>query len=168
MKVLVVTDPAHDARVWQVVMSTLTELGADAVLSLFDPRPADFYDPSQAVSEAMARVDLNILLASTGMLHRPAIHHAMEVGVPAICMDAGMTLQAVTGDQRQMATRQHDVAPRIFGENAHACRVTPNFGCDLTYRVDGRIFVTNLPGEDFVPYKIEHLGRNNIVEAVQL
>ena len=92
-KALVVTDNAHDARVWQVVMSTLTELGADAVLSLFDPRPADCYDPSQAVSEAMARVDLNILLASTGMLHCPANHHAMEVGVPVICMDAGMTFE---------------------------------------------------------------------------
>jgi hypothetical protein len=54
-KVLVVTDNAHDARVWQVVMSTLTELGADAVLSLFDPRPADYYDPSQAVCEAMSK-----------------------------------------------------------------------------------------------------------------
>jgi 2,5-dihydroxypyridine 5,6-dioxygenase len=49
MKVQVLTDTAHDPRVWQVVMSTLTEIGADAVLSLFDPRPADYYDPPQAV-----------------------------------------------------------------------------------------------------------------------
>jgi NAD(P)H-dependent flavin oxidoreductase YrpB (nitropropane dioxygenase family) len=74
-------------------MSTLTELGADAVLSLFDPRPADYYDPSQAVCEAMIKVDLNILLASTGMLHCPVNRHAMEVGAPVICMEAGMTLE---------------------------------------------------------------------------
>ena len=74
-------------------MSTLTELGADTVVSLFDPRPADYYDPSQAVCEAMIKVDLNILLASNGMLHCPANHHAMEIGVPVICMDAGMALE---------------------------------------------------------------------------
>jgi hypothetical protein len=64
MKVQVLTDTAHDPRVWQVVMSALTEIGADAVLSLFDPRPADYYDPPQAVCEAMMpykiqRIDRN-------------------------------------------------------------------------------------------------------------
>src|ERR1700722_12169121 len=106
MKVLVVTDTAHDPRVWQVVMSTLSELGADAFLALFDPRPADYYDPPAAVCEAMMKVDVNILLASTGMLHCPANHNAMAAGVPVICMDGGMTLEmfqsgAATEDRRQ-------------------------------------------------------------------
>ena len=165
MKVLVVTDTAHDARVWQVVMSTLSEIGADGVLALFDPRPADYYDPPEAVCAAMKQVDLNILLASTGMLHCPANHHAMEAGVPVICMDGGMTLEmfqsgAVTEDQRQMAVRQHYVAERVFGADAKVCRVTSKYGCDFTYRVDGRIFIPKLPNNEFVPYKINNLGRS--------
>jgi 2,5-dihydroxypyridine 5,6-dioxygenase len=165
MKVQVLTDTAHDPRVWQVVMSTLTEIGADAVLSLFDPRPADYYDPPQAVCEAMTKVDLNILLTSTGMLHCQANHHAMKAGVPVICMDGGMTLEmfqsgAATEDLRQLEVRQHYVATRIFGKHARVCRVTSKFGSDLTYRVDGRIFVPKLPGEDFVPYKIQRIDRN--------
>ena len=165
MKVLVVTDTAHDPRVWQAIMSVLSELGADAVLALFDPRPADYYDPPQAVCEAMKTVDVNILLASTGMLHSHANHNAMAAGVPVICMDGGMTLEmfqsgAATEDQREMAIRQHWVAKNIFGENAKICRVTSKYGTDLTYNVEGRIFIPKLPDENFVPYKINSLGRN--------
>ena len=172
MKVLVVTDTAHDPRVWQVVMATLSELGADAVLALFDPRPADYYDPPQAVCESMLKVDLNILLASTGMLHCAANHHAMAAGVPVICMDGGMTLEmfqsgAVTEDQRQMAVRQHYVASRVFGKDAKLCRVTSKYGCDFSYRVDGRIFIPKLPDNSFVPYKINSLGRNKDVPFVR-
>jgi hypothetical protein len=165
MKVLVITDTAHDPRVWQVVMATLSELGADAVLALFDPRPADYYDPPQAVCEAMTKVDVNILLASTGMLHCHANHAAMVAGVPTICMDGGMTLEmfqsgAVTEDQREMAIRNHWVATNIFGKDARTCRVTSKFGTDFQYDVSGRIFIPKLPDEKFVPYKINVLGRS--------
>jgi hypothetical protein len=168
MKVLVITDTAHDPRVWQVMLSTLSEIGADGVVAIFDPRPADYYDPPAAVSEAMTKVDVNILLASTGMLHCPANHAAMAAGVPVICMDGGMTLEmfqsgAVTEDQRQMAVRQHYVAKQIFGADAQICRVTSKYGCDFSYRVDGRIFIPKLPDEDFVPYQINALGRNKKV-----
>lgn len=172
MKVLVITDTAHDPRVWQVAMATLSELGADAVLAIFDPRPADYYDPPEAVCEAMKKVDVNILLASTGMLHCPANHHAMQAGVPVICMDGGMTLEmfqsgAVTEDQHQMAIRNHNVAMRIFGTDAKMCRVTSKYGCDFTYSVEGRIFPPALPGPDFVPYKINSLGRSKKVPFVR-
>ncbi|MDB5642600.1 MAG: hypothetical protein JWN07_1917 [Hyphomicrobiales bacterium] len=165
MQVLVVTDTAHDPRVWQVVMSTISELGAEGTLAMFDPRPADYFDPPRAVCEAMLKSDVNILLATTGMLHAPANFEAMRAGVPVICMDGGMTLEmfqsgAVTEDQRQMAVRQHYVARNIFGEGAKHCRVTSRYGTDFTYSVEGRIFVPALPGPDFVPYKINHMTRN--------
>jgi len=165
MKVLVVTDTAHDPRVWQVVMATLSELGADAFLALFDPRPADYYDPPDAVCEAMTKVDVNILLASTGMLHCPANHKAMVAGVPVICMDGGMTLEmfqsgAVTEDQRQMAIRLHYVATNVFGKDAKICRVTSKYGTDLTYSVENRIFIPKLPDETYIPYKISDFGRS--------
>jgi len=164
MKVLLVTDTAHDPRVWQAIMSILSEIGADATLAMFDPRPADYYDPPSAVAEAMKKVDVNILLASTGMLHSAANGAAMDAGVPVICMDGGMTLEmfqsgAVTEDQKEMAMRQYYVASNIFGRGAKRCRVTSKYGCDFSYSVEGRIFIPNPPGDDFVPYKIQNVSK---------
>ncbi len=164
MKVLVVTDTAHDPRVWQAIMSILSEVKADATLALFDPRPADYYDPPAAVCEAMKKVDLNILIASTGMLHAHANSDAMNAGVPVLCMDGGMTLEmfqsgAVTEDQKEMAMRQYHVAKNIFGKDAKTCRVTSRYGTDFTYSVENRIFIPNPPGDDFVPYKIQNVSK---------
>jgi len=164
MKVLLVTDTAHDPRVWQAIMSIVSELKAEVTLAMFDPRPADYYDPPEAVIQAMKTVDLNILLASTGMLHSPANMAAMDAGVPVLCMDGGMTLEmfqsgAVTEDQKEMAMRQYYVANNIFGKDAKHCRVTSKFGCDFTYSVEDRIFIPNPPGDDFVPYKIQNVSK---------
>ena len=136
-RVLVLSDTAHDARVWQVVQSILCELGADVTVALFERRPADYYDPPAAVCESMMRSDINVLVASTGMLHCPANFRAMEAGIPAICMDGGMTLEmfqsgAVTEDMKQIAVRKHYVAHDVFGPKAKECRVTSRYGTDLT------------------------------------
>lgn len=160
-RVLVLSDTAHDERVWQMVMSTLTEIGAEGTLALFEPRPADYYDPPTTVCEAMLRSTVNVLLTSTGMLHSKANFAAMAAGIPAICMDGGMTLEmfqsgAVTEDITVMARRKHYVAKNVFGPDAKVCRVTSRYGTDLTYRVDGRIFVPPLPGASFDPYRIVH------------
>lgn len=166
MKVLVVTDFAHDPRVWQAIMSTLTEIGADAALSIFDARPADYYDPPTPVCNAMMQADLVVLIASTGMLHAPASIKAQVAGIPVICMDGGMTLEmfqsgAVTENQREMAIRHHYVGMNILGVDAKMCRVTSKFGTDLTYSVEGRIYPPKLPAEDFTPYKVNHLSKTS-------
>jgi 2,5-dihydroxypyridine 5,6-dioxygenase len=158
-RVLVLTDTAHDARVWQVVQSILSELGAEVTVALFERRPADYYDPPQAVCESMMTSNINVLLASTGMLHCPANFRAMAAGIPAICMDGGMTLEmfqsgAVTEDNKQISVRKHFIAKDVFGKDACVCRVTSRYGTDFTYRVDGRIFVPPLPGPNFDPYKL--------------
>lgn len=158
-KVLVLSDTAHDPRVWQTVMSILADIGVDASLALFDPRPADYYDPPVVVQEAMRSADVNILLTSTGMLHSPANSAAMVSGVPCICMDGGLTLEqfqsgAVTEDMVQMARIKHRVAARVFGKGAKVCRVTSKYGTDLTYEVEGRIFIPPMPDEEADPYKI--------------
>lgn len=106
MRVLIVTDTAHDARVWQAIMSIVSELGAEPTLALFDPRPADHYDPLEAVCKAMQAVDLNILLASTGMLHSMANSQAMDAGVPDVCMDGGMTLEMFQSGRRPKTRRK--------------------------------------------------------------
>lgn len=164
-RVLVLSDTDHDPRVWQVVQSVLCELGAEVTVALFERRPADYYDPPSAVCEAMMKSDVNVLVASTGMLHSPANFRAMEAGIPAICMDGGMTLEmfqsgAVTDDMKQIAVRKHYVAKDIFGADAKECRVTSRHGTDFTYRVDDRIFVPPLPGKSFDPYKIINFDKD--------
>jgi len=158
-RVLVLTDTAHDERVWQVVMSVLAEIGVDATLALFEPRPADYYDPPANVCEAMLHSNVNVLLTSTGMLHCKANFDAMAAGVPAICMDGGMSLEmfqsgGVTDDMAEIARRKHYVAKNVFGPDARECRVTSRYGTDLTYRVDDRVFVPPLPGPDFDPWRV--------------
>ncbi len=158
-KVLVLTDTAHDPRVWQAVMTILSELDADATLALFEPRPADYFDPPTAVCKAMKDVDFNVLLASTGMLHCGANFEAMVSGIPAICMDGGMTLEmfqsgAVTENVAEMSNIRHYVANNVFGEDARVCRVTSRFGTNLTYDVTGRIFIPPLKDADFDHYRV--------------
>jgi|SRR6185437_1953375 len=164
-KPLVISDTSHDPRVWQAVMGVLTELGAEPTLALFDRRPADYYDPPPLVCEAMMRSDVNILLASTGMLHARANAAAMAAGIPAICMDGGMTLEmfqsgAVTEDVTEMARIKHYVAKNVFGTEAKECRVTSAYGTDFAYSVEERIFVPPLPGESFDPYGIIDFARD--------
>jgi 2,5-dihydroxypyridine 5,6-dioxygenase len=171
--VLVLSDTAHDERVWQAVMSVISEQGAEPTLALFEPRPADYFNPPPAVCDAMLRSDVNVLLASTGMLHSPANAAAMAAGVPCICMDGGMTLEmfqsgAVTEDPEAMAVFKHRVARNVFGADAKECRVTSRHGSDLTYRVDGRVFVPPLPAPDFDPYKIVDFAKADAREGSKL
>jgi 2,5-dihydroxypyridine 5,6-dioxygenase len=161
-QVLIVTDTAHDVRVWQAIMSIVSDYGGEPILALFDPRPADYFDPPKAVCEAMLRSDINVLVATTGMLHSPANLAAMEAGVPALCLDGGMTLEmlqsgAITADLVEMATTRHYVAKNVFGEGARICRVTSRYGTDLTYDVTGRIFVPPLPDPERNLYEVARL-----------
>ena len=164
-RVLILSDTSHDPRVWQAVMSIVQELGAEVTVALFERRPADYYDPPLAVCEAMLKSDFNVLLASTGMLHSPANFAAMQAGIPAICLDGGMTLEmlqsgAITDDMKQIAVRKHYVAERVFGVGAQECRVTSRYGTEFTYRVDDRIYVPPLPGNSFDPYKIINFDKD--------
>jgi 2,5-dihydroxypyridine 5,6-dioxygenase len=107
----------------------------------------------------------NVLLASTGMLHSAANFRAMEAGIPAICMDGGMTLEfmqsgAVTEDMTKVMERKHFVAKYVFGTGAKECRVTSRYGTDFTYRVEGRIDVPPLPTASFDPYKIVNFAKD--------
>ena len=172
-RTLVVSDTAHDPRVWQVVMGILTEIGAEPTLALFDRRPADYFDPPPLVCEAMLRSDVNVLLASTAMLHAPANAEAMKQGIPAICMDGGNALEnfqkgAVTEDVTEMARMKHYVAKNVYGPDPKECRVTSSYGTDLTYSVDGRVWVPPLPKPDFDPYGIVDFARDEDREGALL
>ncbi len=158
-RVLVLSDTEHDPRVWQAVMTILADIKADATLTLFSRRPADYYDPPEAVCEAMMKSDVNILIASTGMLHCRASLRSMEAGIPSICLDGGMKLEwlqsgAITDDMKQIAVRKHYVGKNVFGAGAKTCRVTSRYGTDFTYSVENMIWVPPLPSDSFDPYKV--------------
>jgi 2,5-dihydroxypyridine 5,6-dioxygenase len=164
-QVLILSDTAHDPRVWQAIMSICQECGAETTLALFERRPADYYDPPRAVCEAMLKSTFNVLLASTGMLHSAANFRAMSAGIPAICMDGGMTLEfmqsgAITEDMTKVMERKHFVAKNVFGAEAKECRVTSRYGTDFTYSVEDRIAVPPMPSKSFDPYKIVDFAKD--------
>jgi leucyl aminopeptidase (aminopeptidase T) len=157
-QVLILTDTDQDERVWQAVLSIVTEIGAEPTLALFDPRPADYYDPPSAVMMAMLHADVNVLLTSTAMLHSPASMASMSAGIPTICIDGAVTLEmfqhgAATEDYHDISRMKHFCAKNVFGEGAKEARVTSDFGTDMTYGVEGRIFVPPIREADWDPYK---------------
>ncbi|WP_285729186.1 aminopeptidase [Nocardiopsis sp. ATB16-24] len=157
-KVVIVTDTRQDARVWQAIMSIVEDIGAEPTLAMFEPRPADYYDPPSVVASAMMTADVNVLVASTSMLHSPASMAAMASGIPTICLDGQVTLEmfqygAATADYHEIATMKHYAAKNVFGEGAKTARVTSDFGTDLEYSVENRIFVPPLRGQDWDPFK---------------
>lgn len=157
-KVLIVTDTAQDERVWQAIMTIVSDLDAEPSLALFEPRPADYYDPPSVVAAAMLDADVAVLVASTAMLHSPASMAAMRKGIPTICLDGKVTLEmfqygAATADYLEIARMKHFVAKNVFGEGAKEARVTSELGTDLSYSVEGRIFVPPLRPSDWDPFK---------------
>lgn len=157
-KVVIVTDTRQDERVWQAIMSIVSDLDAEPTLAMFDPRPADYYNPPPVVASAMLSADLNVLVASTSMLHSPASVAAMKAGIPSICLDGQGSLElfqygAATADYHEIATMKHYAAKNIFGVDAKEARITSEFGTDLTYGVEGRIFVSPLRGPEWDPFK---------------
>jgi leucyl aminopeptidase (aminopeptidase T) len=121
----------------------------------------------------MLHSDLNVLLATTGMLHSAAADEAMAAGVPSICMDGGMTLEmfqtgAVTADYAEVARLKYRVASAVFGAGARQVRVTSSLGMDLTYSVEGRVYVPPEPRGDRDPlraYRRAEEGRKTALYA---
>jgi len=155
--VLVVTDTAQDPRVWQAIMTIVADIGAEPTLALFEPRPADYYNPPDVVAAAMLQSDVNVLVASTGMGHSPAAIAAMKAGAMTIQMDGQLTLEmfqrgAATADYLEIARMKHYTACNVYGLDAKEVRVTSSLGTDITYSVEGRIRIPPLRPDDWNPY----------------
>lgn len=157
-RVLLVTDTAQDARVWQAAMMILADLDADTTLAMFEPRPADYYDPPEVVRQAMGGADWVVLMASTAMGHSPSAMAAMGGGTPMIQIDGHLTLEmfqrgAATADYHAIARARHYVAKNLYGPDAKEVRVTSDFGMDLVYGVEGRVVTPPLRPDDWNPYQ---------------
>src|SRR5690606_37959406 len=118
-QVLILTDHNHDSAVWQPVATSVTLHGGHPTVAVFPPRTADYYDPPEAVGEAMKHVDLNILLASSAMYRTKAAHEAMAAGVPCLCMDGGLTSEllvrgAATADYELVMWIEYAIYELVF------------------------------------------------------
>ena len=110
--------------------------------------------------------DFNVLLASTGMLHSPANFRAMQAGIPAICLDGGMTLemlqsgaitddmkpdrraQALCGQGRVRRGRQRVPRHLAIRHRLHLQRRGPHHSC------------RRCPTDDFDPYRIINFDKD--------
>jgi leucyl aminopeptidase (aminopeptidase T) len=152
-EVLIVTDTDHDPEVWRTIAAALVDLGAHPVVSMFEPREMDYYDPPASVAAQMRAVDVIVTCTTTAMLHSPAGHAAMaEAGVPIVTMDGGITIDMLTkgaaaADYKEVERITYDVATKVFegGSEAH---LTSEHGTDLTLSVEGRVFVPEEPDPD--------------------
>lgn len=152
-EVLVVTDTAHDPEVWRTIATALVDLGAHPIVSMFEPREMDYFDPPESVGEQMQAVDVVVTCTTTAMLHSPAGHAAMaEAGVPIVTMDGGITIDmltkgAATADYKEIERLTYEVATKVFegGSQAH---LTSEHGTDLTISIEDRVFVPEEPDPD--------------------
>lgn len=152
-EVLVVTDTDHDPAVWRTVAAALVDLGAHPVVSMFEPREMDYFDPPESVAEQMQSVDVVVTCTTTAMLHSPAGHAAMaDAGVPIVTMDGGITVDMLTkgaaaADYKEVERLTYEVATEVFegGSEAH---LTSEYGTDLTLSVEDRVFVPEKPDPD--------------------
>jgi len=159
-RVLIITDTRQDPLVWKVMAMAVQDLGGDPMVTVITPRPVDYYDPPQPVLEALKHADLGILLASTTMLHAPGCDEVMELGVPLIAMDGGMTrdmltMGAATADYRMIQEINHLVAVGVFGEDPDEIRMTSDFGTDITCSIKGRMAIPKKPGDGYIPLRVQ-------------
>jgi hypothetical protein len=52
-EVLIVSDTDHDPAVWKLVATAVADLGAEPLISLFETRVMDYYDPPEPVGKQM-------------------------------------------------------------------------------------------------------------------
>jgi leucyl aminopeptidase (aminopeptidase T) len=149
-EVLIVTDTAHDPAVWRAIAAALVDIGAHPVISMFEPRVMDYFDPPASVGQQMQAVDVVVTCTTTAMLHSPAGHAAMaEAGVPIITMDGGITIDmltrgAATADYKEVERLTHTVATEVF-EGGSEARLTSAHGTELTLSIEDRVFVPPKP-----------------------
>ncbi|WP_313693529.1 hypothetical protein [Halorarum halobium] len=154
-EVLLVTDTDHDPEVWRSVAAAVADIGAHPIVSVFEPREMDYFDPPASVAAQMKEVDVVVTCTTTAMLHSPAGHEAMESGVPFVCLDGGMTMDMLTSggftaDYKEIERLTYRVATEVF-EGGSEARLTSEHGCDLTLSIEDRVFVPDEPDPEEPP-----------------
>jgi leucyl aminopeptidase (aminopeptidase T) len=137
-EVVVVVD-AGTRRIGEALRDEAAGAGADAVLTVMDPRANDGTEPPASVAGALAGADVFIAPTTRSLSHTMARKRASEAGargatMPGVTEDMLARVMAVDFDT--MAARSRAVAA-LLDEGATA-RVTCPRGSDLTLDLTGR------------------------------
>src|SRR5436305_2915021 len=137
-EVVVVAD-AGTRAVGEALRDEASSAGADAVLTVMDPRADDGTEPPSAVAAALAASDVFIAPTSRSLSHTLARKRASEAGargatMPGVTEDMLARVMAVDFDT--MAARSRAVAAALDG--ATSAHLTCPRGSDLTLELPGR------------------------------
>ncbi len=162
-EVLIIAD-SETRAIGEAMREGAHDAGAEAVLTLMDPREVDGAEPPETIAGALSCCDAFIAPTSRSLSHTKARKQATDAGargatMPGVTEDMLARVMAV--DFETMAARSQTVAARLSGaDSAHlSCPRGSDFTFDLTGREgiadDGALTARgafgNLPcGEGFV------------------
>jgi 2,5-dihydroxypyridine 5,6-dioxygenase len=138
--VLIVADHATPDDVVDALFAAAHSLGHEASVVTFEPLSGHGAEPPSSVAQAMAKADVALLTASTGMAHTSATVQAAQTGTRCVFMDEVTVEMLCTG----AATADYDRMGRlgrVLAEKWDAgdrVRVTSEFGTDLEAGIAGR------------------------------
>ena len=161
--VVVVVD-SGTREIGEALRAEAARAGAEAVLTVMDPRAVDGEEPPAAVAAALAAADVFIAPTSRSLSHTRARKAASDTGargatLPGVTAD--MLARLMTADLDTLAERSRRVAELLTdaGEARFTCPRGSDFRMDLTGRIglpdDGDLTAPgafgNLPcGEGFI------------------
>ena len=175
--VVVVADEGTRA-IGEALRTEAARAGADAVMTLMDPRAEDGTEPPAAVAAALAASQVFIAPTSRSLSHTSARKRASEAGARGATMPGvteEMLARVMAVDFETMASRSQVVADLLT--HARSARVTCPRGTDVTLDLTGRDGISddgklnesgafgNLPcGEAF----IAPIGGDGVIIATSL
>ena len=68
---IILADTNTETSVWQAFASVANQMGVEPIVVIMKPRPSHYYNPPEAVMEAMKKADIIHYVCSTGMIHSP-------------------------------------------------------------------------------------------------
>jgi aminopeptidase len=136
--VLVVVDSAT-RRIGEALRDEAAGTGADAVLTIMDPREMDGNEPPRTVTAALGASDVFIAPTSRSLSHTTARKRATDAGargatMPGVTEDMLARVMAVDFDV--MAARSRAVAALL--DRSDTARITCPRGTDLSLDIAGR------------------------------
>jgi leucyl aminopeptidase (aminopeptidase T) len=136
--VLVVVDSAT-RRIGEALRDEAAGAGADAVLTIMDPREMDGNEPPRTVTAALGASDVFIAPTSRSLSHTTARKRATDAGargatMPGVTEDMLARVMAVDFDV--MAARSRAVAALL--DRSDTARITCPRGTDLSLDIAGR------------------------------
>jgi aminopeptidase len=137
-EVLVIVDDAT-RQIGEALRSEASEVGADAVMAVMDPRDMDGTEPPRVIAAALEACDVFIAPTSRSLSHTTARKRATDAGARGATMPrvtADMLARVMAVDFDAMADRSKQVAQLL--DEADEAHVTCPRGSDLKLDLTSR------------------------------